>query len=117
MERFVEVGNHFVPNLLAFGNFVELQLYIGSKVIVKDIFEIFYQEISYQQTNIGREQFIFFGTGNFDFTFRCYFSALKGGKVATESKIEITGAEKNKLFPTDIGLLVTDFLVENFKDI
>jgi DNA topoisomerase-1 len=42
---------------------------------------------------------------------------LKGGKVATESKIEITGAEKNKLFPTDIGLLVTDFLVENFKDI
>lgn len=27
------------------------------------------------------------------------------------------GAEKKKLFPTDMGLLVTDFLVENFADI
>lgn len=42
---------------------------------------------------------------------------LKGGNVSTEVKTEITGAEKGKLFPTDIGLLVTDFLVENFKDI
>ncbi|HLP21848.1 MAG TPA: type I DNA topoisomerase, partial [Chitinophagales bacterium] len=42
---------------------------------------------------------------------------LKGGTVSTETKTEITGAEKGKLFPTDIGMLVTDFLVENFKDI
>lgn len=42
---------------------------------------------------------------------------LKAGKVGTEVKTEITGAEKGKLSPTDIGLLVTDFLVENFKDI
>ena len=27
------------------------------------------------------------------------------------------GAEKNKLFPTDVGIVVTDFLIENFKDI
>lgn len=42
---------------------------------------------------------------------------LAGGKVSTEERTEITGAEKNKLFPTDIGSLVTDFLIENFKDI
>lgn len=30
---------------------------------------------------------------------------------------EVTGAEKNKLFPTDIGALVNDFLVEHFKNI
>lgn len=34
-----------------------------------------------------------------------------------EVKTEITGAEKAKLFPTDIGKVVTDFLVENFTDI
>lgn len=34
-----------------------------------------------------------------------------------EVKTEITGAEKTKLFPTDIGKVVTDFLVENFTDI
>lgn len=42
---------------------------------------------------------------------------LRGGKIEAETKTEITGAEKNKLFPTDIGLLVTDFLVANFSDI
>ncbi|MCS6933769.1 MAG: type I DNA topoisomerase [Chitinophagales bacterium] len=38
-------------------------------------------------------------------------------KITSEIKTEITGAEKHKLFPTDIGLLVTDFLMENFRDI
>ena len=33
----------------------------------------------------------------------------------TES--ENTGAEKSKLFPTDLGLVVTDFLMQHFKDI
>lgn len=42
---------------------------------------------------------------------------LKDDKITSEQKTETTGAEKNKLFPTDIGLLVTDFLVENFKDV
>jgi len=27
------------------------------------------------------------------------------------------GADKNKLFPTDMGLVVTDFLVQHFPDI
>lgn len=34
-----------------------------------------------------------------------------------ETRTEIAGAEKSKLFPTDIGTVVTDFLVENFTDI
>ncbi len=42
---------------------------------------------------------------------------LKGGVVEMAEKTEIVGAEKAKLFPTDIGALVTDFLLENFKDI
>lgn len=32
-------------------------------------------------------------------------------------KTEMTGVERSKMFPTDIGVLVTDFLVEHFKDI
>ncbi len=42
---------------------------------------------------------------------------LKNDTIKSEKKSEITGAEKNKLFPTDIGVVVTDFLVTNFKDI
>ncbi|MFM2136511.1 MAG: type topoisomerase [Bacteroidota bacterium] len=42
---------------------------------------------------------------------------LKDGAVRSEVKTEITGADKNKLFPTDIGMLVNDFLVQYFKDI
>jgi DNA topoisomerase-1 len=42
---------------------------------------------------------------------------LKAGKITDKIKIENTGAEKSKLFPTDIGLVVTDFLIENFPDV
>jgi DNA topoisomerase-1 len=43
--------------------------------------------------------------------------SLKGHEVIFNEKTETTGAEKSKMFPTDIGTVVTDFLVENFKDI
>ena len=43
--------------------------------------------------------------------------SLKNGKVQSDIKTENTGAEKNKLFPTDIGAVVNDFLVEHFKGI
>jgi DNA topoisomerase-1 len=43
--------------------------------------------------------------------------SIENGKVVHKKQTEITGAEKNKLFPTDIGMLVNDFLVSNFKDI
>jgi DNA topoisomerase I len=38
-------------------------------------------------------------------------------KISTEKKTEIAGTEKSKLFPTDIGMVVNDFLMENFKQI
>lgn len=42
---------------------------------------------------------------------------LKKGEIKKQQKTEITGAEKGKLFPTDIGAVVNDFLVEHFKGI
>jgi len=42
---------------------------------------------------------------------------LNNGSVKKQIKTEITGAEKGKLFPTDIGEVVNDFLVEHFKGI
>ena len=42
---------------------------------------------------------------------------LKNNKLTTENKSEKTGSQKGKLIPTDIGFLVNDFLINNFKDI
>lgn len=42
---------------------------------------------------------------------------LKDGDVATATRTEITGAEKNKLFPTNIAMVVNDFLVSNFPNV
>lgn len=42
---------------------------------------------------------------------------LKNDKVEESRKTEITGAEKNKMFPTDIGVVVNSFLMEYFRDI
>lgn len=37
--------------------------------------------------------------------------------IDEQIKTEMTGAERSKMFPTDIGVLVNDFLVEHFNDI
>lgn len=42
---------------------------------------------------------------------------LKKGKIQELDKTETTGAEKNKLFPTDIGIVVNNFLMEYFGQI
>jgi DNA topoisomerase-1 len=42
---------------------------------------------------------------------------LLSGAVTKVTKTEMTGVERNKMFPTDIGVLVNDFLVEHFKGI
>ncbi|VAX22186.1 DNA topoisomerase I [hydrothermal vent metagenome] len=44
-------------------------------------------------------------------------SVSPDGKLVTETRTEITGADKGKLFPTDIAMLVNDFLVKNFPKI
>ncbi|MBK9214522.1 MAG: type I DNA topoisomerase [Chloracidobacterium sp.] len=42
---------------------------------------------------------------------------LKDGSISKTQDSENTGAEKAKLFPTDLGLVVTDFLKEHFDAI
>lgn len=42
---------------------------------------------------------------------------LHKGKITATDKTEITGKEKSKLFPQDIGMIVNDFLIENFSEI
>lgn len=42
---------------------------------------------------------------------------LKDNEVTQKTATEITGTEKGKLFPTDMGLLVTEFLDEHFKEV
>ncbi|MEC7645942.1 MAG: type I DNA topoisomerase [Bacteroidota bacterium] len=42
---------------------------------------------------------------------------LKDGSIMDSNKTSIVGTENKKLFPTDIGIVVTDFLVEHFADI
>ncbi|MCX8104781.1 MAG: type I DNA topoisomerase [Ignavibacterium album] len=39
------------------------------------------------------------------------------GNINKETKTEITGADKGKLFPTDIAMVVTDYLMEHFPEI
>ncbi len=42
---------------------------------------------------------------------------LAGGAITDEERTEATGAEKSKLLPTDIGMVVNDFLIEYFPGI
>ena len=42
---------------------------------------------------------------------------LKEGIIKKTEKKSITGTESKKLFPTDVGIVVTDFLVAHFSDI
>ncbi|NCC10855.1 MAG: type I DNA topoisomerase [Bacteroidia bacterium] len=42
---------------------------------------------------------------------------LKGDQFTDEVLTEVVGAEKSKLFPTDIGIVVNDFLTEYFPNI
>ena len=43
--------------------------------------------------------------------------SLKKGKIKASTKTETVGAEKNRLLPQDIGMIVTDYLVKNFPQI
>lgn len=43
--------------------------------------------------------------------------SLRNGTIKTSSKYETTGAEKGRLLPQDIGMIVTDYLVKNFDTI
>jgi DNA topoisomerase-1 len=43
--------------------------------------------------------------------------SLKGNDIKSRTETENTGAEKAKLFPTDIGKVVNDFLTEHFEQV
>ncbi len=42
---------------------------------------------------------------------------LKGKVITQKKRKEMAGSDKGKLLPTDIGLVVNDFLMEHFKEI
>ncbi len=42
---------------------------------------------------------------------------LVSNEIKSEVRTEITGTEKSKLFPDNIGVIVNDFLIEHFKEI
>ena len=42
---------------------------------------------------------------------------LEDSELSSNTSTETTGAEKNKLAPTDIGIVVNDFLIKHFGDI
>ena len=44
-------------------------------------------------------------------------NTLKGNAITTRKRKEMAGSEKGKLLPTDIGIVVNDFLQKNFPDI
>ena len=43
--------------------------------------------------------------------------SLKNGKISTKSKSELVGNEKGKLIPTDVGMVVNEFLTKYFPQI
>ena len=42
---------------------------------------------------------------------------LKGKQITEKTRKELIGSEKGKLLPTDIGMVVNDFLMEHFQEI
>ena len=43
--------------------------------------------------------------------------SLRGKVVTQKQRVEVTGSDKGKLIPTDIGTVVNDFLMEHFPEI
>ena len=43
--------------------------------------------------------------------------SLKGGAVAEKTRVETVGAERGKLLPQEIGIIVSDYLVDHFGTI
>ena len=47
----------------------------------------------------------------------CDMLRLENGSIKEQTVTEVYGSEKSKLVPTDIGMVVNDFLIEYFPDI
>ena len=48
---------------------------------------------------------------------KCIWLTLKNGALKEEEKTEKYGYEKDKIIPTDVGIVVNEYLQENFQDI
>jgi DNA topoisomerase-1 len=56
--------------------------------------------------------------GSFEGQERKYHQlTLKAGNITAQELTEVTGSDKGKLVPTDIGMIVNDFLVNHFETI
>jgi DNA topoisomerase-1 len=67
------------------------------------------------QTIQNREYVI---RGDKDGTERSYnILTLKNRRITDTDKTEVVGADRNKMIPTDIGMIVNDFLMEYFSNI
>ncbi|MBL0300378.1 MAG: type I DNA topoisomerase [Cytophagaceae bacterium] len=66
-------------------------------------------------TVIKREYIIKEDRPGFQREFKDYL--LKDGEISSTVGTENFGAEKAKLFPTNLGIIVNDYLVENFEDV
>ena len=72
------------------------------------------QEIIDWKPDVVHSQCEFF---SFQFAKRISKLLREKGIITEQVNEEVYGAEKSKLFPTDIGTVVNDYLVENFKSI
>lgn len=59
MEKFVKVLDRFIPFYFSLGYFVEFPFDLRREIIVENIGEMFGQEIVYDDTYVGRQQFAF----------------------------------------------------------
>lgn len=66
-------------------------------------------------TVIKREYIVKEDRAGFQRNFKDYL--LKDGEITHTVGTENFGAEKAKLFPTNLGIIVNDYLVENFEDV
>ena len=67
-------------------------------------------------TTIQNRKYVYKGT--FEGNERSFSELqLKGGIVNSLERKETTGSDKGKLVPTEVGIIVTNFLVNNFKNI
>jgi DNA topoisomerase-1 len=66
-------------------------------------------------TVIKREYIVKEDRAGFQRNFKDYL--LKDGEITNTVGTENFGAEKAKLFPTNLGIIVNDYLVENFEDV
>src|SRR5690606_42076657 len=76
MEWPIEIGKHISPFFEALCNLVKFLFYLSSKMIIYDSFEMLYQEIIHQNTDICVEHHIVLRPGYFSFRLCSHLPAI-----------------------------------------